>query len=116
MTTRSAIPIACKRCSSIAYQCPILPRPQEAHVADSCIAHNYSTARDGAVVELARYNPYYLSAPDNWWGSAGGPSGAGPGSGDSVGDHVIFTKHKTAPPEGCPSGSAASVYLPVVEK
>ena len=32
-----------------------------------------------------------LDAENNWWGAADGPSGFGPGTGDSVSDHVDFT-------------------------
>jgi hypothetical protein len=31
-----------------------------------------------------------LNAPDNYWGAADGPGGAGPGRGDAVNDHVDF--------------------------
>jgi hypothetical protein len=43
-----------------------------------------------------------LNAADNWWGAADGPSGAGPGSGDSVSAGVDFTSVKASAPTGCP--------------
>ncbi|MGA9597809.1 MAG: cadherin domain-containing protein [Acidimicrobiia bacterium] len=38
---------------------------------------------------------------DNWWGSADGPSGEGPGSGDTVSTDVDFTPWMTAVPARC---------------
>ncbi len=37
------------------------------------------------------------NATCNWWGSASGPSGAGPGTGDPVGSNVIFSPWATTP-------------------
>jgi uncharacterized repeat protein (TIGR01451 family)/CSLREA domain-containing protein len=45
---------------------------------------------------------------DNWWGSSDGPSGAGPGSGDSVSTGFDFDPFLTAAPAGCPSYGEAS--------
>jgi hypothetical protein len=36
-----------------------------------------------------------VNATCNWWGSASGPSGAGPGTGDPVGPNVIFSPWAT---------------------
>ncbi|HYE95833.1 MAG TPA: T9SS type A sorting domain-containing protein, partial [Rubricoccaceae bacterium] len=36
-------------------------------------------------------------APDNWWGDASGPGGAGPGAGDEVSPGVAFTPWLMAP-------------------
>ena len=38
---------------------------------------------------------------DNWWGAASGPSGVGPGSGDSVSSGVLFTPFLTSEPADC---------------
>ena len=38
-----------------------------------------------------------FDARDNWWGAASGPSGAGPGTGDSVSTGVLFDPWATAP-------------------
>ncbi|MEM7051594.1 MAG: IPTL-CTERM sorting domain-containing protein [Acidobacteriota bacterium] len=42
---------------------------------------------------------------DNWWGSPDGPSGVGPGAGDSVSSDVLFAPFLAAPPTGCPSST-----------
>jgi parallel beta-helix repeat protein len=39
-----------------------------------------------------------IDATDNWWGAASGPSGVGPGSGDSVSANVFFDPWLTCPP------------------
>jgi len=44
-----------------------------------------------------------VDATNNWWGANDGPSGAGPGSGDSVSANVTFIPFLTAPIPGCPT-------------
>lgn len=49
----------------------------------------------------------FFSAINNWWGSADGPSGEGPGSGDAVSTKVTFTpwltgRWEVTPPCGTP--------------
>jgi hypothetical protein len=39
-----------------------------------------------------------ISASENWWGNANGPSGAGPGSGDSVSTGVDYSNPLDLPP------------------
>ncbi len=88
-------------------------------ITDSEIANNQAVTRGGAV-----YNSYGGTAtvnnscitgnatisvessssvdPDftnNWWGAADGPSGDGPGSGDSIDDDVLYVPFITT---GCP--------------
>lgn len=45
--------------------------------------------------------PGILDARNNWWGASSGPSGVGPGTGDSVGANVDFSNWLTAPPAHC---------------
>jgi uncharacterized repeat protein (TIGR01451 family)/CSLREA domain-containing protein len=42
-----------------------------------------------------------LAAPDIWWGRANGPSGFGPGTGDSISANVDPTAYLVAPPTAC---------------
>lgn len=45
-----------------------------------------------------------VDATCNWWGDASGPSGEGPGTGDSVSEDVTFEPWLSAPaPSGCPT-------------
>ena len=48
--------------------------------------------------------------------AADGPGGAGQGSGDSIGERVVFANSLTAPPEGCPSLPSAHLYLAALRK
>lgn len=65
----------------------------------ACIAYNSDDS-------LARDSQQGLAAQGNWWGAATGPSGHGPGGGDSVGPGVDYGGWLTAPPDGCPTLSA----------
>jgi hypothetical protein len=65
--------------------------------------------------EVAVFNEFSSSqdATGNWWGDPSGPSGAGPGSGDSVGENFDFTGWLSAPPPaGC--GVRSRAFLPAV--
>lgn len=94
--------------------------PQDGAVIDSCIANNWVTVAGGAAVELPPALTVTtigtLSAPNNWWGAAGGPGGAGQGSGDSVDARVLVANFKTSPPAGCPLRSVSAQYLPSLRK
>ncbi|KXK27932.1 MAG: hypothetical protein UZ01_02903 [Candidatus Brocadia sinica] len=50
-----------------------------------------------------------INAENNWWGDASGPSGAGPGTGDSVSGLVDYTPWLLSPFTGNSSG-ALSIY------
>jgi uncharacterized repeat protein (TIGR01451 family) len=63
---------------------------------DGCIVYNSDTAVDNDSTGT-------LNARDNWWGMPDGPSGVGPGSGDSVSAYVDYANFKTSPPAGCPA-------------
>lgn len=66
--------------------------------ASSCVVYNTNTA-----VCTREDVTRTLNARGNWWGASDGPSGEGPGSGDSIGANVDYADYKTAPPAGCPT-------------
>jgi|GEM_PF-2671681 len=66
-----------------------------------------------------------LDAENNWWGATDGPSGSGPGAGDSVGAGIDFTPFNntscgipdiidTEAPFGVPDGADDPLDIPVV--
>jgi hypothetical protein len=66
-------------------------------IHDSCITGNSSADTGGVYSNTAAFD-----AIDNWWGAAGGPSGAGAGTGDAANSNVTFSPFLTG---GCPSGT-----------
>ncbi|MGD8489771.1 MAG: hypothetical protein PVI68_12200, partial [Anaerolineae bacterium] len=71
-------------------------------VTGSCIVGNSATAFFNNQVAMQ-------TASGNWWGVDSGPSGVGPGEGDSVSNHVDYSGFLTAPILDC----YFYVYLPV---
>lgn len=67
---------------------------------DNCISRNHSGAEDPSMLPVTFEN--------NWWGDAWGPSGEGPGSGDSVGTDIDCDPFLTAPAAIC---ARASIVL-----
>jgi hypothetical protein len=63
-------------------------------VTNSCIAGNG---------DIGVFNERSTSQDftGNWWGDPSGPSGAGPGTGDSIGDSIDFSGWLTTPPAIC---------------
>lgn len=49
---------------------------------------------------VLNFSPSVFNAELNWWGHPTGPSGAGPGKGDTVTANVDFTPWLTKPPHG----------------
>ena len=79
----------------------------------SCISGNTT----GAGQDVQHDDLYHQlnNAANNWWGAADGPSGAGPGSGDSVNGDVNYTPFLTAPPPACSmagGGTSGNASLP----
>jgi len=56
---------------------------------------------DNSDVAVANNDPPAQTATTSWWGHSSGPSGAGPGGGDSVDPTYDFSGFLTAPPEAC---------------
>ncbi|MFN2165907.1 MAG: hypothetical protein ACK2U9_06560, partial [Anaerolineae bacterium] len=71
-------------------------------VTGSCIVGNSATAFFNNQVAMQ-------TGSGNWWGVDSGPSGVGPGEGDSVSNHVDYSGFLTAPILDC----YFYVYLPV---
>ena len=74
-------------------------------VTASCIVNNSATA----VAYIGGTAP--ITATLNWWGSPSGPSGAGPGVGDSVSSNVDFSGFLGAAPAGCPTLPSPDVAI-----
>jgi hypothetical protein len=70
------------------------PEGSTVSITASCIIGNGDTAVFNAW-------PVFLNFTGNWWGDASGPSGFGPGTGDSVSDYVDFSGWLTEPPAIC---------------
>ena len=66
-------------------------------VTNSCLVGNSATS------VYNNSNLPSLNATGNWWGAANGPSGVGPGSGDSVSANVDYGDFLTASILGCPT-------------
>ncbi len=73
--------------------------------SSNCVVFN----GEGVVNETGTTTPFEM----NWWGAPDGPSGAGPGGGDSVSADVDFDPFLTAAPAGCPS-SVSVLEIPTV--
>jgi hypothetical protein len=73
----------------------IYPSPS---VNKGCISGNSHTA-------VVTEEPFRLEAENNWWGASDGPSGAGPGSGDSVSRGVNYRGYLLYIPEQCLSAT-----------
>ena len=65
-----------------------------ASINQSCIVRNSDTA-------VVNDDTSTLNATNNWWGDASGPSGVGPGTGDSVGPDVNYDPWLPLAPEAC---------------
>jgi predicted outer membrane repeat protein len=73
---------------------------EDAQIHNSCFANN---------ITINPQDPNWTSgllgrasqAEDNYWGDPSGPSGMGPGSGDSVGKSLVFAPFLTQIPEYC---------------
>jgi uncharacterized repeat protein (TIGR01451 family) len=75
-------------------------------VTSSCLVGNSATSVYNNSSSLPS-----LSATGNWWGAANGPSGAGPGSGDSVSANVDYSDFLTESILGCPTLPPADLAI-----
>lgn len=70
------------------------PQPGSVAITNSCIIGNADDAVDS-------FNAATQLAQANWWGASDGPSGAGSGSGDSVGVAFAAADFENDPPAAC---------------
>lgn len=63
-------------------------------VHNSCITFNRGSA-------ITNSTPSSQDATGNWWGASNGPSGSGPGSGDSVNSNIDFSGFLATAPAEC---------------
>ncbi len=81
--------------------------PGEGDAVSSGVNTEHATSITGSCIvgngDTAVFNSYTAvqNATDNWWGDASGPSGAGSGSGDSVGVNIDFSDWLTEAPPIC---------------
>jgi predicted outer membrane repeat protein len=78
---------------------------EDAQIHDSCFANNVTYLPDdpnwsSGIVGLSE-------ADGNYWGDSSGPSGMGPGIGDSVGRRIVFAPYLTSAPTFCDVALAA---------
>jgi predicted outer membrane repeat protein len=78
-----------------------------ANITSSCVVFNSDTA----VNVISGTMP--LVATGNWWGTVDGPSGAGPGSGDSISSGVNYSDFLTSNNLGCPSRNSGALTFAI---
>jgi hypothetical protein len=66
-------------------------------VTNNCFSQDTAPTGGG----ISKSGGATLNAESNWWGAANGPSGVGPGSGDSVTANVDFDPFLTTVPSFC---------------
>jgi hypothetical protein len=57
-------------------------------VNNSCISGNSNAS-------VYRWQSPAIDYTGNWWGAADGPSGSGPGSGDTVSNNILYANFLT---------------------
>lgn len=98
-------------------RCVVQDLALEIHTSEALITGSVISNRNGSGITVGKnsrpsilhndfsHNSYYavykegrdtLGVPDNYWGAADGPSGAGPGKGDAVNATVDFMPFETA--------------------
>jgi hypothetical protein len=83
-----------------------IARGNDVTITGNCFVGNGSIA---VYTDFSNNGSTVINAANNWWGATDGPSGAGTGSGDAVGERVIYTPFITSMPEGCPQSPLAAI-------
>ena len=65
------------------------PDPYVAKTINSTF-HSNQISGNTSGADMGTTGTYIADFKNNWWGSASGPSGAGPGTGDSVSANIVF--------------------------
>ncbi|MFC1975817.1 hypothetical protein ACFLXQ_05425 [Chloroflexota bacterium] len=93
-------------------------QPHHFTVTNSCIVNNYiSSASTPSGFAVKVYSGIIQGATNNWWGAANGPSGIGPGNGDSVSEDIAYLPFKTSAPSGCLERNITKkTYVPLILK
>jgi nitrous oxidase accessory protein NosD len=90
-------PMYCNSFSSNGYG--LLQRDYTAGAPSPSVTPTFSNIAGNS--PFGAYADSALTAENNWWGAASGPSGAGPGSGDAVNASVDFTPFLTTNVSTC---------------
>ena len=78
---------------------------EDTQIHDSCFANNITINPEDPNWTSALFGSASM-ADDNYWGDSSGPSGMGPGKGDSVGKRITFDPFLTEMPAFCDSSLA----------
>jgi predicted outer membrane repeat protein len=73
---------------------------EDIQIHDSCFANN-TTNFPGDPNWTAALSALSTNGENNYWGDPSGPSGMGPGTGDNIGQQVVFEPFQTVRPEYC---------------
>ncbi|MEM7113928.1 MAG: hypothetical protein AAF614_15950 [Chloroflexota bacterium] len=86
------------------------------HSGSSTSTITHSCFVDNSDTSVVNNGSALLTTTDVWWGAENGPSGQGPGDGDSVGSNVAFDAFATMPILDCDYRSGATLYLPIIRR
>jgi hypothetical protein len=87
-------------------------------MVNGLLIHNSNFAGN-TLAGIGNYNAAVIDATTNWWGSASGPSGVGPGTGDAIinddGGDVLFNPFRTTA-SSCPTACTPAPAISILKK